>query len=138
MKSTHPRGAAAAARISLVFFKYFCLILYPIHKIVSQILYLSIYELSYCCFFLLFLQICDGSRDCDDGSDEGAMCNPSVKEIPYSIGYYVALGLTLYFFLQIIILLVICKYVQESSLSKYSGFASLSLKSSKNLIKSHD
>ena len=76
----------------------------------------------------MFLQICDGSRDCEDGSDEGAMCNPSVKEIPYSIGYYVALGLTLYFFLQIIILLVICKYVQESSLSKYLGFASLSPK----------
>ena len=63
-----------------------------------------------------------------DGSDEGAMCNRSVKEIPYSIGFYVAIGLTVYFFLQVIILFYKCKYVQEYSLPRHLGFAFLSPK----------
>ena len=56
------------------------------------------------------------------------MCNRSVKEIPYSIGFYVAIGLTVYFFLQVIILIYKCKYVQEYSLPKHLGFAFLSPK----------
>ena len=61
------------------------------------------------------------------------MCNRSVKEIPYSVGFYVAIGLTAYFYLQVIILLYKCKYVQELlqqeySLHKHLGFAFLSPK----------
>ena len=56
------------------------------------------------------------------------MCNRSVKEIPYSIGFYVTIGLTVYFFLQVIILFYKCKYVQEYSLPKHLGYAFLSPK----------